>query len=416
MPHTAIHERPDRLLRTVRWSAGVVILAWGIWTFDRESTAWSVLSTALFAAPLLMQWTRWRLVRAYALWFGAFLVLQSALTPALRTEFVALQPNMRGSVELVRADTPGMPPGKRRITTDARGFRVTPPVDYGAKRGLRVFVIGGSTTEEILLDDEATWTHLLQERLVRSSVPAEVINTGVSGLRAVNHLATLRVITRLEPDVVVFLLGGNDWNRHIRERYEPDLDAWSAVPLRRSVVVALLDRAIITPLRRKLWGKSWADSDLTLGGPQDLTKASPRTLGRKVQHVFRPAEVLPSYAQTLRDISRTCKEGRISCVFVTQPHAYGSNTPSDLVAQFWMTPPWATYTLDLESMHHIATLYNGFLATFATKEGHPLCDLAPAIQPTRTLLYDDMHFTDEGAKRVSEIVLQCVLAAVEKKR
>jgi len=39
-----------------------------------------------------------------------------------------------------------------------------------------------------------------------------------------------------------------------------------------------------------------------------------------------------------------------------------------------MTPPWATYTFDFESMIHIASLYNGFLRSFAAQEGHPLCD------------------------------------------
>jgi lysophospholipase L1-like esterase len=43
----------------------------------------------------------------------------------------------------------------------------------------------------------------------------EVVNTGVSGLRAQQHLATLRNIADLNPNLVLFLLGANDWNRHV---------------------------------------------------------------------------------------------------------------------------------------------------------------------------------------------------------
>ena len=67
--------------------------------------------------------------------------------------------------------------GLQHITTDAKGFRVTPPIDYGTKRGLRIFAIGGSTTEQIYLDDKATWTYLLQTKLARAlGRPVEVIN------------------------------------------------------------------------------------------------------------------------------------------------------------------------------------------------------------------------------------------------
>jgi hypothetical protein len=93
--------------------------------------------------------------------------------------------------------------GVQRVTTDEKGFRVIPPVDYAAKRGLRVFAIGGSTTEEIGLDDRATWTHLLQENLEeRLGRDVEVINTGVAGIRARHHLATLREVLRYRPDLV----------------------------------------------------------------------------------------------------------------------------------------------------------------------------------------------------------------------
>jgi len=51
--------------------------AYGIATFDRGAPTWVVASVALFAVPLALQWTRRVMLRTYALWFAAFLVLQA---------------------------------------------------------------------------------------------------------------------------------------------------------------------------------------------------------------------------------------------------------------------------------------------------------------------------------------------------
>jgi len=399
-----------------RWLVAGLLLAYGIVTFNLDAPKWAIASLALFAAPLALQWTRWVMVRTYALWLAAFLVLQALLTPLLRGNFITLTPQMQSTVDLRTADLPGMPPGLRHITTDERGFRVNPRVDYRAKRGLRIFSIGGSTTEEIISDDESTWSHLLQEGIAGRGKSAEVINTGVSGIRAANHLVTLKVIARLEPDLVIFLLGANDWIKHVKDRFEePERNFRKPVSLRDSALGTVLDGAVISPLRRRITGRTLSDRAHVVDGLEGLIFQRP-SLQRPVTHTFRPTEVAADYAATLHEISRLCKESRLTCLFMTQPHAYSGTTPADLQAHFWMTPPWATYTLDFESMAHIASLYNELLKSFTAQEGHPLCDLAAGIEPLPRFFYDDMHFTDEGSRRIADLVLPCALKALEGKR
>ena len=48
----------------------------------------------------------------------------------------------------------------------------------------------------------------------------EVINTGVSGLRANNHIATLKKILKYNPDMAIFLIGINDWNHDIKHNHK----------------------------------------------------------------------------------------------------------------------------------------------------------------------------------------------------
>ena len=83
------------------------MLAYGIVTFDRGAPTWAVASVVLFALPLALQGTRWVMVRAYALWFAAFLVLQALLTPWLRGDFITLPPLMNTTIDVRATDLPG---------------------------------------------------------------------------------------------------------------------------------------------------------------------------------------------------------------------------------------------------------------------------------------------------------------------
>jgi hypothetical protein len=88
-----------------------------------------------------------------------------------------LKPNLDYKIDVDEGAIPGIV-GVQHITTDEKGFRVTPPVDYTEKSGLRIFTIGGSTTVDIYLDDRATWTHHLQENLKAGlDRPVEAITT-----------------------------------------------------------------------------------------------------------------------------------------------------------------------------------------------------------------------------------------------
>ena len=160
------------------------------------------------------------MIRVYAVWLGVMLLGQSIATPWFENdEFFTLPPNMNYRVDIVEGVAQGIV-GIQNVSTDRMGFRTNPPVDYQNKAALRIVSIGGSTTEEILLDDRATWTHQLQQGLAKSlDRPVEVINTGVSGLRARQHLATLNEVIDLRPDIALFLVGVNDWNKHIREYF-----------------------------------------------------------------------------------------------------------------------------------------------------------------------------------------------------
>tara|TARA_Y100001970_G_C14054250_1_gene760644 strand:+ start:185 stop:1102 length:918 start_codon:yes stop_codon:yes gene_type:complete len=125
---------------------------------------------------------------------------------------------------------------KHKITTDQKGNRVNKEINYLEKSQdtLRVFTIGASTTEEEGMDDSLTWSNNLIKLLESSSFNNkknyEVINLGIGGLRTIHHYFTLKRNINLKPDLIIFLIGVNDWNFHIINSEESFLFSRFEVP------------------------------------------------------------------------------------------------------------------------------------------------------------------------------------------
>lgn len=402
--------RATRVLTAIGIVLAAAVLAFGLYSEDWASLPWAATAIGVFGLPLVAQSSRRATWRMNGLWFGLFVVAQALLTPMVKGDYVTLPPNMKSTVDVVTDGIPGYPRGLRRIGTDERGWRVQPPVDYRHKTGLRILAIGGSTTEDIMLDDRATWTHLLQLRVAEWAPDgAHVINTGVSGLRALNHVATLEKVAALKPDLVLVLLGGNDWNREIKNRFEPDRGRWVPLPFRQTALPQALDATVITPLRRKLGGQAWADASSRVAGVRDMVNNRRSYTERRPLYRFTPKQPAEDYRRDLDRLADLCDRHQMACMLMTQPHAYRPGSlPAELEATLWMTPPFADYGLELASMAHVAQLYNGYLLGFAARRNLASCDLAADMPPDPQLFYDDMHYTDEGARRVAGIVSRCV--------
>jgi lysophospholipase L1-like esterase len=389
----AISQRTGFILRV---GLAAAIFAFGIAIANPGLLRRAIFGLALFALPLLCQFVKWPLVRAYALWFGVFLVIQSLMTPILvgdAADFITLTPNQIITENLKEGTLPGIV-GPQRITTDAHGFRVFPPVDYEHKLGLRIFAIGGSTTEEISLDDQATWTHGVQVALARDlAKPVEVINTGVSGLMARHHLATLKHILPFHPDAVLFLVGANDWNFEIRRQFGTD------VPPKR---LTFTD----TPLARLVQAAYFQVS--RTNRTVQVEPAHENSLLRERKITWFPKEIADEYRATLMKISDTCRQNKLTCMFLTQPSAYKVEAPQELRDRFWMTPPAASYTLTFDSLIRVADVYNRGLIDFATERGHPICDVAPKIPPTGEYFFDEFHYTSKGSAQLAQAVADCL--------
>lgn len=398
--------KPD-YLKILQWTLAFAVLALGAYISWGGRTKWIVIGNLVHALPLISLLLPWRKLRPFMLWFGVFLILQDGFTLYThRTElYKTLPPRMDSRLEVTGDILRGIK-GVQHVTTDDKGFRVSRAIDYNDPAPYRIFAIGASTTEQIYLGDRHTWTHLLQEALGENT---EIVNTGLSGLRAEHHLATLQQILPLHPDMAIFLIGINDWNKHIREHfgsrhYQQNKFRYSlAVNAIRNFITALRGRA------RKAAGLNTPpDSIRPENG--DYYRDKMGSLNRARVESWRPDAPDPHYRRTLDKIAAACQRAKIACVFITQPHGYAEDLPQDYTAHFWMTPPGEKFTLDLPSLIHVAGLYNDELQKFACQNGFHSIDLAAWIEPGFQSFYDEVHFNTQGARSVAAALAPAIAA------
>lgn len=77
-----------------------------------------------------------------------------------------------------------------------------------------LLVLGGSTTNELYVDDNATWSSVIAERARVAGVPKVVVNAGVDGQSTIGHLHNFEVwfpqLPEFKPRIILAYIGIND--------------------------------------------------------------------------------------------------------------------------------------------------------------------------------------------------------------
>lgn len=364
-------------------------------------------------ACLWCSWPRYRSVVLKQVTVAlALIVMVNAVVTPLTTQsddLPMLYPNHFERFEVDKGILAGLPQGLQLYSTNQYGHRTNRPIDYERKDAntLRVATFGASTTEGVLLDDQKTWPSLLGQLLeVALHRPVEVINTGVSGTRAVHHLAAFRQSEGFRLDVAIFMLGINDWNRdvvHATDRLRAFLDVvenwrfydsvlWSAGRVASRTVAQWLSPP--NPGEKITHPGAWYETMIK------------RSAHRPTIH-YRPGEVAPDYAATVREIIAECRRRGIACLFLDQPTAY---TPQfEAEQRLWMNPPFTGFAIDTADLRATAALYNGWLAQTVGRTSPSFCPLAETLPPTTDVFFDDCHFNENGARLVAKLVSECLL-------
>ncbi|MBW2396586.1 MAG: hypothetical protein JRG95_20230, partial [Deltaproteobacteria bacterium] len=287
------------------------------------------------------------------------------------------------------------------------------------------------TVAQDWIGNRNTISHLVQESLSETlDRDVEVINTGVSGVRARHSLETMRRVAGYHPDMYVMLMMGNDSllqiashfyretpnqdEAHSRILMKPTEFKLEFVPRAKTYTLenTLLGRAIFwlhSVIEANRTTKSDAEQEpfheISYG---EFFAEQRGSLFRSDQRTFMPENVSPSFADALQQIAEFCRESPAVCVILTQPNGYKPGISQDYKERLWMTPMFASYSLTLESMTHIARLYQRYWVDLGEQWNIPVCDLDSQIEPSLENLYDDVHLNLEGSRKAAAFLHTCL--------
>ena len=427
----------------------IIFFAFGVFTAPWEGhEKWIWHCLILYSLPLFCMLFQSTKIQEIGIIIGLSIGLQSLISPILlnysqEIDLFTLKKNNFQTINIPKGIYPGLY-GLQEGMTDQKGYRVTKTIDYESKpiKNFRIFTIGASTTAGFpALGNRNNWPHLLQEKLNQalSHLDVEVINAGMSATTINHQLATFKKVLSYSPDMVIFLIGINDWNHHIK--LFQDNRGWlnkfiQYDDLEERVVLAAVDaqynialwnfrdsirfdHTVLAELIKRFKSKVRSNkpketdcgSNAMNCGVHDGSYLAGQmgALNRGDKRTFRPQTVFPYYTHYLEKIGSICKSNEVDCLFMTQPTAYHLEAEKEIRDRLWMVPPNRDYALDFGSMVHIAKLYNKRLIGFAKENKFSYCDLASQITPSVDNFVDDCHFNLLGAKNVADFVSSCIV-------
>ncbi len=294
-----------------------------------------------------------------------------------------------------------------RTTRNSIGFRGPELPDDDDT--LRVFFVGGSTTESAFTSDGKTWIDRVEELLGGHLRGFWFNNAGLDGHSTFGHGALLDgAIAALEPDYVVFLIGTNDVGNerpraYDREQVASGLDLSSPKAVIKSIVPHSEIMAIVLNAyraqRARNMGLAHKSVDVAALPPAGETVDARALLA---DHADR---LLPAYRERVGDLMARTRALGATPVLMTQPLVVGGGldprTGADLgTVEVDIYEPGisgATAWALLES-------YNDVVRSLAEQEDVPLIDLGRLLPKDSTHFTDYIHFTNTGSAAVGDIV------------
>jgi lysophospholipase L1-like esterase len=291
-------------------------------------------------------------------------------------------------------------------STNNMGFRgdemslPKPPHEF------RVFMIGGSTTECLMIDDSKSIDRVLQNELNkdhRANFVVKVYNAGRSGEALPDHISVLvHRIVHLRPDALVLFSGINDLTRsiykydyshYIKEssekyslRFLLQLAATEFQIPRR--IQYLITRFVPKPPEKLMEEITVVESNY--GAKARFRKSTPVSN-------LKPRVDPDAYRVNLNTIVGVARAQGIKLVFMTQQSTWKSSDPTVKDWQWMQYRNGVTYRNEV--MDEALESLNDVMRDIAAKHSVPLYDAARQIPKSSEFFYDDVHFNVKGARQ-----------------
>jgi hypothetical protein len=150
-------------------------------------------------------------------------------------------------VSIIEQNNLGAEPKMVRYTRDQYGFRGF----EGALDKVDIITVGGSTTDQRLVDDAQTYQRVLKDLFAANGRHLSTVNAGISGQSTIGHIhnfsSWFSKIDRLRTRYMLYFVGVNELlNFDGHKVYDPVVAEDKAVDWR----VHIRERSVINQLRR----------------------------------------------------------------------------------------------------------------------------------------------------------------------
>ena len=266
---------------------------------------------------------------------------------------------------------------------------------------LKILFIGGSTTECFYVDEKKNWPLVIAQKLGTEFL---VNNAGLNGHSTVGHIALLKDYANdIKPNVAFFLIGINDLA--LTENGSNQFDEKMINNSIEKKILKLEEYSRVLNLIHSFY-RSYQAYKLGISdnvewklketkNPSFLSDEEWKSI--KLNH--ENSQI--NYKKRILEIIDICKSNNIKPVFITQPLLFGEgkdpSTSLDLQNYFVYKMKGYQYFEKLQ-------LYNKTLIGTCISENISFIDLAMKLPKDSKYFIDDMHFSDEGCEKVSEIV------------
>lgn len=330
------------------------------------------------------------------------------------------------------------------VRQNSLGFRgEEPPEDFPDK--LTIIAIGGSTTYNTYISDGKTWIDVLGNKLKNVFSDVWINNAGFNGHSTEAHILLMEQhISKLRPDIVLFLVGTNDsfhpgkigidiggtavFRNEIKEQtvsnilkaaYKRREEAYS-IKFRfkiyfkkflnfsnRAARYSEVFATALTAYRNyKAYNQGLVYGEADIEDQAETIEVSEEhrkiILERMQSDMVR--NKLSAYETRLKKLVRLCRDYGITPVFITQPALYG-NAIDDVTGFNWAKYKLADkIILDGELYWKVEEMINDVTRKVAADEDLLLVELARKLPKSSKYFIDVIHYSNKGNEKVAEII------------
>lgn len=289
--------------------------------------------------------------------------------------------------------------GQVTYTRDEHGLRG----DYENVGGIDILTLGGSTTNQLYVDDAETWQAVLARQFSAAGERVSVVNAAVDGQSTRGHIAVFErwfpLIEGLKARFILVYAGINDVAVEAQEKYDEMRSPDPARRLAETVknksaiygaynivngMLAAYDARVVhggTRLEGLAWEK-WQPVDTRFAPPEDY-------MGR-----------LDAYENRVRELTAKIRAFGARAIYVTQPSA-------DIrIQDGWILLPTGDHREHAELAFRRLDGFNRATMRVCEDMGAICIDLARELTFEDGDFYDRVHNTDAGAAKVGRYLYE----------